>query len=96
MKKMVVIKHKKELQELNASESTIQLILNNILLYNDLVDKYNAGNSTNDYLLYQLNNQILKQTDNVRRVYLKMQEKEDEVKPVEDAFTSLKKNIERR
>jgi hypothetical protein len=91
MKRISGVKIKKELIALNAAESAIDLILNNVSLYNDLIDRYKTGEGKNNgYLLYQLNSQIVKQIDNVKKINLKL-----DIQP-EDSFTSLIKDIRKK
>lgn len=90
MKKITIKNIKLELQKLNADAPTTELILNNISLYNDLVDKYIKGDSSNTYLLYQLNNQIIKQIDTLKRKVTSGYVEE------EDTFNKMKKKIETR
>jgi len=42
------------------ADSAIFLILNNAILYNDIVDEYNAGNTAKGYTLYQISIAIFK------------------------------------
>ena len=89
MKKITATKVKKELHRLGCDESTTQLILNNVWLYNDLIEKYQDPLTIKKdaYLIYQLNSQIIKQIDNVK--------KKNERIGVEpnDSFTDLMESI---
>ena len=67
MKKITIKKIKEELQVLGADASTTELVVNNVLLYNDLVENYENGIKTNMYLTYQLNVQITKQLSEIRK-----------------------------
>lgn len=75
MKKINLTKLKKELTDLKADNSTFELIVNNVYLYNDLVAKYTAGNIGRDiYLMYQVNSQIIKQIADLKKIQNKMGE----------------------
>lgn len=89
MKKITVLKVKKELVKYHADESTIELILNNIHLYNDLIDRYDDPTVTKKdfYLIYQLNSQIVKQIDNVKKINERL-----DIQP-EDGFSQLLNSI---
>lgn len=41
--------------------ASIQLIVSNMILYNDLIDEYCKGNKVKSYFMYQLNSTIFKQ-----------------------------------
>lgn len=98
MKKIVIKNIKSDLELLNADKSTTELILNNVMLYNDLVEKYKNGDVKNMYLMYQLNNQIIKQMEGIKNINLK--EKSISLKNSngveEDPFEQMKKRIEKR
>lgn len=61
-------KAKETIKALGADATTEELILNNIRIYNDRVKDYKAGIRTNLYLTYQLNVQITKQLDSLRKM----------------------------
>ena len=95
MKKIVLKNIKKLLVDIQADTSTAELILNNVQLYNDLVKEYHEENTKhNAYLLYQLNNQIIKQIESIKKLNKKLN-----VEPA-DNFTntigSIKKKFETR
>ncbi len=75
------------LKGLNADETTIELILNNVSQYNDLVKQYGKSNFKSGYLMYQLNVQIGKQIEGLRKVNAKINPEED------DAFENLVKSL---
>ncbi len=77
------------LQQYNADDSTIELIIDNIILYNSLIDDFLKGEKVNKYLMYQLNNQILKQIESVKKFNIKLIETEQE----EDEFIKTIKSI---
>ena len=91
MKKITTQKIKKELKKYCTDEATFQLIENNVSMYNDLVELYNKKEKVNVYVIYQLNTQITKQLDVLR----KNSEKNNGGEVV-DAFTILKNKIEKR
>lgn len=59
-------KNEKELKQIakdtnTKADNTIFVILNNMQMYNDIVDEYRRGEKTKIYLMYQLNASIFKQ-----------------------------------
>lgn len=98
MKKMIIKNIKEELISLNASKSMIDLVLNNVSQYNGLIEKYKSGgNDKLDYLIYILNNQIVKQLQGIRVMALKEQAVKDKSATNEDDFFSkLVKKVETR
>jgi hypothetical protein len=59
-------KNEKELKQVakdtnTKADSSIFVILNNMQMYNDIVDEYRRGEKTKIYLMYQLNASIFKQ-----------------------------------
>ena len=79
----------KELIELGADETSKELVLNNVRLYNDLIGQYHDGNMKNLYLTYQLNVQIGKQIIELRKLNKKGGEDDD------DDLKSLIKSIKK-
>ena len=79
----------KELVELGADETSKELVLNNVRLYNDLIAEYHAGSMKNIYLTYQLNVQIGKQIIELRKLNKKGGEDDD------DDLKSLIKSIKK-
>ncbi len=68
MKKINLTKAKKDLHNLNADNTSFELIVNNIQQYNDLIDKYNDNTIGRDiYLLYQLNGLVVKQLSELKK-----------------------------
>jgi len=51
----------KVLSDLGADDVTTELVLNNLRLYNQLIDNYAMGMTKDLYLTYQLNVQVSKQ-----------------------------------
>ena len=90
MKKLNLKKLKTELEKYEVAETTKELILNNILLYNDLVVTYTDGNYKLGYFLYQLNMQIFKQM-----MELKKDLKKDGEDTSDDAFTKMVDSIKK-
>jgi hypothetical protein len=91
MKKISITKVKKELAQLNADPATSELIINNAQLYNDLIDKYDSGDTKNLYLSYQLNVQITKQIESVRKFSLKINGTDED-----DQFTELVSSLKNK
>jgi hypothetical protein len=87
MKKIVIKNIKKELQQYNADETVQQLVLNNIALFNDLIDEYNGESKHQAYLIYQLNMQIFKML-----LELKKGKPVDET---QDKFTQMIKAVQK-
>ena len=75
------------LNTLGADEATKLLIINNVSFYNDLVVSYQDGNLRNLYLTYQLNVQINKQLNELRKLNMKVKSSD------EDGFTELIKSL---
>jgi hypothetical protein len=92
MKRITITKVKKLLQDINADDSTAELILNNVVLYNGLVEEYNSGEKVNQYLLYQLNNQIIKQIEGVKKLNQKLNEVDED----DDAFSAMEKAVKKQ
>jgi len=92
MKKISMAKIKKVLKELESDEATRELILNNVMLYNDRVEEYenceDKSKAKNLYLTYQLNVQISKQIEGLKRIRPKVKEDED---PLKKLLNDLKK-----
>jgi len=66
LKKFQVLKIEKELLAINADkgincQGAVQLIVNNLRLYNEVIDQYRDGDASKLYLIYQINGQIFKQ-----------------------------------
>jgi len=90
MKKLNMKKLKSDLDELDIQQTTKELIINNIQLYNDLVATYTDGNYKLGYFLYQLNMQIFKQLQELRK-----EMKKDSDDTTDDAFTSMIDSIKK-
>ena len=89
MKKIAISKVKKELEKYNADDSVKELILNNITLYNDIVSDYNNDGKHQAYLLYQLNMQVVKQLESLRKLY----DKTNTAAGEPDQFTTFINNL---
>jgi hypothetical protein len=66
VKKFNIKKIEEELKEINTANdiqttAVIQLVINNMNLYNEMLDVYKGGDTNKVFLLYQLNGQIFKQ-----------------------------------
>lgn len=70
MKKIVLKNIKNELENLGASKSTQELILNSVMLYNDLIIEFKESKH-NAYLIYQLGASISKQLAEIRKQSVK-------------------------
>lgn len=71
MKKINLTKIKKIIENYGANEALVELILNNVRQYNDLVVKYLNDDSKNNYLMYQLGVQLAKEISNLQKMYEK-------------------------
>ena len=81
----------RDLKELGADETTKELILNNVKMYNKLVLDYeHAGIQKNLYLTYQLNVQISKQMLELRKVLKPKDIKQQEEEGLAGLLKSLK------
>lgn len=99
MKKFDLKKIEKELRDINKENDIkttagIQLILNNIMLYNDLVDLYESGEMGKVYILYQLTGSIFKQLDKYN-IYPDST-KEKITKSTDYVFDKIKNKVEKR
>lgn len=86
MKKISILKLKKELDSYSVDETTKELIINNISMYNDLIGGYKSGGDENTYIIYQLGIQIHKQLSDVKKMAKVLGDDEDE-------FTKMVKSI---
>jgi hypothetical protein len=68
MKKLIIKTYRAEMQLLKASEAQQQLVINNIQLYNSLVENFQKGEKANQYLIYQLNIAINRQMADLLKV----------------------------
>lgn len=93
MKKFTQAKIKKELMAIGVDELTIQLVTNNISLYNDLIDEYKNDSKHQSYLMYQLNVQIFKMLNEIKKQKSLSKDDQDEFTSFIDNF---KKKIETR
>jgi len=75
------------LDRLNADEASQLLIINNVELYNDLVNDYLEGNRRSLYLTYQLNVQINKQL--MELIKINSKNKPDEEGGLKDLIKSI-------
>ena len=89
MKKINLKNTKEELQKYSPDNSMLELILNNIELYNDLIRKYKAGEKVNVYTIYQLNVQLTKQLELIRKSNKSSTGEEDKF---DELLSSIKNN----
>mgnify|MGYP000902866594 CR=1 FL=1 len=103
MKKFNVKKAEKELTEISHNHNittnvATQVVINNMMIYNTLLDQYvKEGKTNNIYLLYQMSSTIFKQLKEYKIVPSTVEEKTGD----EDAFQNFvgtynKKQIEVR
>lgn len=98
MDKFDLRKIEKELKSVAESSgtkasSTIQLILSNMELYNDLIDAYRRGETVKSYFMYQLNATIFKQLEKFGLVPPKVKEIK---KTEESALADIIKAVNKR
>jgi oligoribonuclease NrnB/cAMP/cGMP phosphodiesterase (DHH superfamily) len=91
MKRITVNKVQTLLKTLNTDESTAELLLNNISLYNTLLREFQAGERHNVYLLYQLNNAIQKEIEGLKKLNKKL--KDDNID--DDTFNTIIKAVKK-
>lgn len=60
MKKITITKVKNLLKVNSINEIQGELILNNVMLFNDLIDQYENESKHNSYLIYQVSLQLYK------------------------------------
>jgi len=78
MKKIAVQKIRKELDAIGADNATRELIINQLSLYNDLVDKYLNGTIGRDiYLMFQTNASLVKQIGDLKKATKNLVDNED-------------------
>ena len=103
MKKFVISRIEKELMEINElngikTKSAIQLVINNMYIYNKLLEEFQDGDTKKVYILYQLNGQIFKQLKEFKVLPSAIKEMNDrpEEEGVDDFIQNLKNKIEKR
>jgi hypothetical protein len=96
IKKFSVSKIEKELMDINKdynmkSTVAVQVVVNNLLIYNTLLEKYLNGDEKNIYLLYQMSSTIFKQLKEYNLLPSSLPTEKEEVN--EYQFDIFKKNI---
>jgi hypothetical protein len=88
MKKIILYKVKELLEKNEVDESTQELLLNNISLYNTLLGEFQKGERHNSYLLYQLNSAIQKEilAIKIHKPSKTTKDKDDDYKSFESKF----------
>jgi len=71
LKKLVLKNYKEELQKYNASPAMCELVLNIVEHHNNLVSNYNAGETHQEYLTYQLKQQLYKILTDLKKDFQK-------------------------
>jgi hypothetical protein len=96
MKKLTIKKIKAELAELQADPFTEEVILSVVQQHNDLVQDYNNDDRHQQYLLYQLKQQLHKMMMDLKKANSKQKATTKE-STVNDFITNInKKKIETR
>lgn len=90
MKKLSAKKIKEQLEELQADPATTELVLSTVEQYNDLVADYNNGEKHQQYLCYQVRQQIFKMQMDLKKLNAKQK---DSGSGEPDKLTELLKNI---
>ena len=85
MKKLSLSKIKKQLIELDADEASRDLIISTVEHHNDLVADYNNGEKVQQYLCYQLKQQLFKMIQDLK----KQNKKNGTDEPDEDTFQTV-------
>lgn len=67
MKKLSLSKIKKQLIELGADDASYDLIISTVEHHNDLVADYNNGEKVQQYLCYQLKQQLFKMIQDLKK-----------------------------
>lgn len=78
MKQIAIKPIKDMLNTLNMDESSKELIINNISLYNSLVKDWQKGERHNAYLLFQIQSATVKQIGEVQKKFAKLIDKDTE------------------
>jgi hypothetical protein len=92
MKKVNVTKAKQELDKVSGSDAKKTIIINNIELYNDLIEAYKDDpEQHNIYIIYQLNGMIIKQMNEMEKLARNNEDVDDDTfKAVIDAVKKSK------
>jgi hypothetical protein len=93
MKRITISKLIKELKTIGVNPASQELILNNVYMYNDLIQAYQRGEVKNMYLTYQLNAQIDKQLKEQIKLCKKI-ESNVQVSPLRKMLQELKADAE--
>ena len=88
MNKIIITRVKKELIDLGVDNLTIQLMVNNLSMYNDLIKEYNNDSKEQAYLMYQLSIQIFKMLNEIKK-----EKKLNRDSKSEDKLTTLINNL---
>lgn len=96
--KFDIKKNEKELKQIakdtgTKADATIFIILNNMQLYNDIVDEYTQGDKSKVYLMYQLNASIFKQLALFGQIPIKIKPSD---KSDESALADIIKSVNTR
>lgn len=94
MKKLSLSKIKKQLVELDADDASRDLIISTVEHHNNLVDDYNNDDKHQQYLCYQLKQQLFKMIQDLKRQHLFKEIEEEKKKnkldePDEDTFQTI-------
>jgi len=88
MKKIIIKTIKAELDAYGVEPTAQQLVLNNISLFNDLIDEYKTGSKHQTYLIYQLSLQIFKMLMELKKT--------KNINDDSDAFTKMVDSIRKQ
>jgi hypothetical protein len=97
MKKFNIKKHQKELTDINEvckikSTAAVQLVINNMMIYNQCLDDFNGGEQNKLYILYQMSSTIFKQLKEYKLLPTSIEEDTDKD---EDKFSTFKNKFKK-
>ena len=89
MKRIVLKNVEEQLQKLNADTTSITVIINNVRLYNDTLKSYDEGNKKEKFYIMQVNAQILKQMEELRKIYISKTQPDIELDPLQQMIDKI-------
>lgn len=96
MKKFNIKTIEKELLEINQenkikSKAAVQLVVNSLLIYNQLLDDYNNGKQNNLYLLYQMSSTVFKMLKEYKIIPSTVEDNKEETDSFNEFVNTFKK-----
>ena len=92
MKKISMVKIKKELIAINADAASTEIVVSTVEHHNDLVNDYNNDEKCQQYLCYQLKQQIFKMLQDLKKVNKKLNDGDVDDEDFKNVVDALKKN----